>query len=321
MARRGDRAVSAPLRELAADYLRVRRSLGYKLTGNERILAGLLDYLDERGADTLTVEHAVGFAITGGGSARRQALRLSAVRCFARWAQPQDPAVQVPAARLLPARPTRSAPYIYTGGEVAALLSAARQLRPPMKAATFAALVALMAATGIRTGEAIGLDVTGLDEHAATLTVTGKYGKVRMLPLHPTVLGGLTGYLQLRRRLLPASACPALLVSTRGCRLIRQTVHATFRQLADAAGLHATSSASRPRLYDLRHSFAVSVMLDAYRSGSDPAAVLPVLATWMGHADPNDTYWYLTGTAELLAAATERLQALGCSGRPEGGRS
>jgi integrase len=214
----------------------------------------------------------------------------------------------VPPARLLPARPTRTAPYIYTGDEIAALLDAADQLRPTIKAATFHTLVALMAATGIRTGEAVGLDVTDLDERAATLTVTGKYGKIRELPLHPTVQKGLTDYLRERARLLPTTSCPALLVSSRGSRLYPQIVHPTFRAMANRAGLAQASSASRPRLHDLRHSFAVSTMLDAYRSGSNPAVTLPVLATWLGHADPNDTYWYLTGTAELLAAATERLE-------------
>jgi site-specific recombinase XerD len=308
--------VSAGLRGLMADYLAVRRALGYKLIGNERILLAFADYLDAAGASAVTVEHALAFATSVGGSRRAQALRLSAVRCFARWAHPQDPSVQVPPQRLLPARPTRSAPYIYTQAEITALLQSAQALRPPMKAATMSALIALMAATGIRTGEAIGLDLADLDIQAATLTVTGKYGKVRLLPLHPTVAGGLTGYLADRDRLLPASTCPALLVSTRGRRLLRQHVHHTFRGLADTAGLHATSWACRPRLFDLRHSYAVSVMLDAYHSGADPAAVLPVLATWMGHADPRDTYWYLTGTAELLAAAGERLRA--ASAGPEG---
>lgn len=306
------------LRGLIADYLAVRRALGYQLIDNERILAAFADYLDAAGASTLTVEHALAFATSAGGSPRRQALRLSAVRCFARWAHPQDPSVQVPPGRLLPARPTRSAPYIYTRDEITALLEAARALRPAMKAATMVALIALMAATGLRTGEAIGLDLADLDMHAATLTVTGKYGKVRLLPLHPTVASGLTGYLAERDRLLPASTCPALLVSAHGRRLRVTAVDATFREVAQTAGLRATSSACRPRLFDLRHSYAVSVMLDAYRSGADPAAALPVLATWMGHADPRDTYWYLTGTAELLAAAAERLRAAG--ERPEGRR-
>jgi integrase len=217
--------------------------------------------------------------------------------------------VQVPPARLLPARPTRAAPYIYTDDEIAALLDAAGQLRPAIRAATFHTLVALMAATGIRTGEALGLDITDMDQRAATLTVTGKYGKIRELPLHPTVQEGLTGYLRERARLLPIAGSPALLVSSRGTRLIPQVVHPTFRAMADRAGLAQASSASRPRLHDLRHAFAVYTMLNAYRSGANPAVTLPVLATWLGHADPNDTYWYLTGTAELLAAATERLEA------------
>jgi integrase/recombinase XerD len=312
---------AATLRELVTDYLRVRRSLGYKLEYTERLLYGFVDYLQARGAATMTVEHAVGFATAPPGASRRyQALRLSALRCFARWAHLLDETVQVPPARILPSRATRAAPYIYTDGEIAALLDAASQLRPAIRAATYRTLVALMAAVGVRTGEALGLNVTDLDTRDATLTVTGKYGKVRMLPLHTTVLEGLLRYLHDRERLLPAANCPALLVSTRGTRLIHQVVHSTFRRLTERAGLAPASSASRPRLHDLRHTFAVSTMLDAYRSGGDPAATLPVLATWLGHVDPSNTYWYMTGTTELLAAAIDRLHT-GVSEDLEGGSS
>ena len=147
------------------------------------------------------------------------------------------------------------------------------------------------------------------------MTVTGKYGKTRELPLHPTVADALTTYLQERAEHASAAGCPALLVSTRGTRLLPQVVHQTFRALTDSAGLIPASAVCRPRLHDLRHTFAVSVMLDAYNSGSDPATTLPVLATWLGHADPGNTYWYLTGTAELLAAATARVQASRNAGR------
>lgn len=179
--------------------------------------------------------------------------------------------------------------------------------RPAIRAATFSTLIALMAATGIRTGEAIGLDVASLDRAAATLRVTGKYGKTRLLPLHPSVLDGLIGYLDTRSRLLPAAACPALLISSTGRRLPPSTVHPTFRAVVRAAGLEPGSTVSRPRLHDLRHTFAVNTMLDAYRTGADPAVVLPILSTWLGHTEPRGTYWYLTGTSELLAAAAERL--------------
>jgi integrase len=296
--------MTAAWRDMVVDYLRVRRSLGFKLEYTERLLFKFIDYLHAHDADAMTIEHAVRFATAAeGASPRWQALRLSAVRCFSRWALAQDPTVQIPPARLLPARVTRAAPYIYTDSEVAALLNAASQLRPPIRAATFRTLVALMASTGIRTGEAIGLNISDLDQRAATLTVTGKYGKVRQLPLHPTVLKGLTKYLDERDRLHSAATCPALLVSLRGTRLVPQSVHPTFRRIADSAGLHPVSSACRPRLHDLRHTFAVATMLSAYRSASDPGAVLPVLATWMGHADPNDTYWYYSDSRVIPMSA------------------
>lgn len=301
--------MSQALTQLLGDYLRVRRALGFKLEGTEALLTQFLAYLQANDADTITIEHALGFATAPAGtSARWHALRLSAIRCFARWAAASDPSVQVPPARLLPARPTRAAPYIYGDDQIQALLAATDQLRPAIRAATFHTLIALMAATGVRTGEAIGLDVTSLDLAAATLRVTGKYGKTRLLPLHPSVLSGLTDYLDARARLLPARACPALLISTTGRRLSPSTVHPTFRAVAKAARLEPVSSACRPRLHDLRHTFAVTTMLDAYRSGADPAAVLPILSTWLGHTDPSDTYWYLTGTSELLAAAADRLE-------------
>jgi integrase/recombinase XerD len=301
-------AMTARLRVMVGDYLKVRRSLGYKLDYHGRLLFAFVDYLQAVGAQTVSVEDAVAFAAAPpGASPRWQALRLSAVRCFTRWAHLQDPGIQVPSPRLLPARVTRAAPYIYSDTEIAALLDATGQLRPPIRAATHHTLIALMAATGIRTGEALGLDVTDFDQQASTLKVTGKYGKIRLLPLHPSVRDGLLGYLHTRRRLLPATSCPALLITTRGTRLKPQLVHPVFRALADSVGLTPASCASRPRLHDLRHRFAVLTMLSAYQSGQDPAAVLPVLATWLGHADPGDTYWYITGTAELLAAATARL--------------
>lgn len=300
--------MSQALTQLLGDYLRVRRALGFKLEGTEVLLTQFLTYLQAHDADTITIEHALGFATApAGASARWHALRLSAIRCFARWAAASDPSVQVPPARLLPARPTRAGPYIYGDDQIQALLAATDQLRPEIRAATFHTLIALMAATGVRTGEAIGLDVTSLDRAAATLRVTGKYGKTRLLPLHPSVLAGLTDYLDVRDQLMPAGACPALLISSTGRRLPPSTVHTTFRAVVKVAGLEPASTVCRPRLHDLRHTFAVATMLDAYRPGADPAAVLPILSTWLGHADPSDTYWYLTGTSELLAAASDRL--------------
>jgi integrase/recombinase XerD len=308
----GKSAGAPDLRTLIGDYLAMRRALGFKLEGTGRLLFAFADHLDRCGAQTVTVEHALRFATASAvASARSQALRLSAIRLFTRWAQLLDPTIEVPSPRLLPARASRPAPFLYSDAQLGALLEAADELRPQFRAVTFRTLLSLQAATGIRTSEATGLDISDLDLQQETLTVTGKYGKIRLLPLHPTVTEALTGYLDMRRQLLPAAHCPALLITTRGTRLGRGSIHPTFRALVERAGLSAASSASRPRPHDLRHTFAVNTMLDAYRSGGDPAATLPLLATWLGHAEPRDTYWYLTGTAELMAAATARLNHAG----------
>lgn len=294
---------------LLEDYLRVRRALGYKLDGTERVLHRFVAYMDERDAVTVTVADAVGFATAPPArSPRTQALRLSAIRCFTRWARCQRPDIEVPPVRVLPARPTRVAPYIYTDEEIQALLDAADRLQPVLRATTYRTLIGLMAATGIRTGEALGLDKTSFDPQDQTLTVTGKYGKIRRLPLHSTVGAALNSYLQQRQRFAPAADEAALFISTTGTRLHPSVLHPTFRQLTVTAGIKPASSSCWPRLHDLRHRYAVLTMLDAYRRGDDPAVVLPILSTWLGHTEPRDTYWYLTGTAELLDAAVHRVE-------------
>jgi len=240
------------LEQMVADYLQVRRSLGFKLDHAEYILTRFVNHVQNGdGSQAVTVAHALAFATAPAGASRRwQALRLSAIRCFARWAQTIDATTEVPPTRLLPARPTRTAPYIYSNAEIAALLDAAGRLQPAIRAATYRTLIALMAATGIRTGEAIGLDIASLDCQAGTLTVTGKYGKTRKLPLHQTVAEALVRYLDQREQLLPAADCPALLISARGTRLRASVVQQTFRQLSVETGLRTRSGACRPRLHD-----------------------------------------------------------------------
>ena len=212
--------MSTDLDVLVSDYLRVRRALGFKLRSEQATLEKFLAYLQDRGASTVSVELALGFATSDPGlSVRGQSLRMSAIRCFTRWAVTMDPTIQVPPARLLPARPTRSAPFIYTIGQIEALMHAADGLHPPMRAASMRTLIGLMAATGIRTGEALGLHLTHWDRDSQVLEVTGKYSKTRVLPVHPTVAAALGSYLDLRAGLGLISGCPTLLASVTGRQL------------------------------------------------------------------------------------------------------
>jgi integrase/recombinase XerD len=162
----------------------------------------------------------------------------------------------------------------------------------------------------MRVGEAINLDRRDFDARAGTLTVRdAKFGKSRQIPLHSSSVTAVSGYLRRRDELFPEPVSPALFISTRGTRLRYNDVWRTFHQLSERAGLSARSSSCRPRIHDLRHSFAVATVLDGYASGADVAALLPTLSTYLGHADPKHTYWYLSAAPELLALAGQRLDA------------
>lgn len=290
-------------------YLLIRRAQGSKVVEVARTLACFRDFVSSTAVSEVTVAVAVEFATAKEGlSDRTIALRLSAVRGFCRWAQSVDPAIEVPPTGLLTAQQTRNVPYIYTPDEIAELLEAAASLRPQFRATTLSVLIGLMAATGIRTGEACALDLASFNPLARTLKIIGKYGKIRMLPLHPSVVEALSEYVD-RRVLIPrAAGCPAMLVSSVGNRIRTSVVDAGFRQILERTSLAKRSRSCRPRLTDLRHTFAVNTMLQAYQNHQDPQQVLPVLSTWMGHAIIADTYWYLSCTPALMQAAAQRVE-------------
>src|ERR1035441_10650208 len=73
--------------------------------------------------------------------------------------------------------------------------------------------------------------------------------------------------------------------------------------------LKPRSPACRPRIHDLRHSFAVATLLGWHRSGADVQARMPQLSAYLGHSDPRHTYSYMSAAPELLAVAAGRLQA------------
>ncbi len=305
------------LRDSLGDYLTIRRALGYRLERAEKLLAQFLDYLDEHGLERVTVERALDWArLPAGGDVSWWAQRLSVVRGFAAYLNSLDPAHQVPPAELLPRRSRRATPYLYSDEEILALIDAAAGLRFPLRAATYQTLIGLLAVTGMRVGEAIRLDRSDLDLDRGVITVRdSKFGKSRELPLHGSTVQALDAYLQRRDKLLPAASTEALFVSSAGSRLLYCNVSWTFLRLVERAGLRPRSASCRPRLHDLRHSFAVRTVLDWYRADTEVQARLPLLSTYLGHVDPEATYWYLSAAPELLSLAGERLE------RALGGRS
>ena len=291
------------------EYLRIRRSLGFKLERDGKLLAQFVGYIHEQGADTITIDHAVAWVGLPGGGRGWLAFRMSVLRGYLGYLHTHDPAVPVPPADLFPSGPHRTVPYLYSDDELAALVAATDTLRYPLQRVTYRTLICLLAVTGLRVGEAIGLDDNDVDIEHGVLAVTGKFGKPRQVPLHPSTVAALAAYRRHRKKAHPRPGTPALFLSTPGNRLINVDINATFLTLVHRAGLAPRSASCRPRPHDLRHTFAVATLLDWYRDGGDVAARLPLLSTYLGHVDPTSTYWYLHAAPELLAEAAGRLDA------------
>lgn len=239
---------------------------------------------------------------------------MTAVRGFARYLAGIDPATEVPPAGLLPCRQRWRPPFIYRPADIAALLDAARGLPSPLRAATYQTLFGLLAATGMRVGEAIRLNASDIDwQQGVVLVRESKFGKSRMVPLQPSTLTALRTYGERRAEFRPRPDNPSFFVSLTGRRLIYVSVHDVFRDLRARAGLGAETT-TRPRTHDLRHTFAVTTLLDWYRDGADVAARLPWLSAYLGHHDPRSTYWHLSAAPELLALAADRLEPV--TGQP-----
>jgi len=189
-------------------------------------------------------------------------------------------------------------------------MDAAAALQPPVRGATHSTLIGLLAATGLRLGEALGLERHNVDLDDGVLRVHGKDDKWREVPLHPSATHALTEYARLRDQHWPQPKTSAFFVCTTGERLQKWVVHKTFPQLIRQVGLEGRGHRARPRPHDFRHSYAVHTLLEWYRNGENVDAKLPLLCTMLGHAKPEHTYWYLQAVPELLDLVAARLDGL-----------
>jgi integrase len=303
------------LRVALEDYLRIRRRLGFEMPQDGRLLEGFVEFLEQTGAERITTELALAWArmpVHAHPHYWRQ--RLGVARGFARHLATIDPSSEVPSKDLLPASRQRVAPYIYSPAEIAALIDAARGLRPPLRAVRHQTLIGLLAVTGMRPGEALALDRQDVDlQHSLLHVRAGKQKKQREVPLHESTTGALREYARQRDARFPTPSTPAFFISARGRRLARSELNQTFTKLIREVGLEGRGARARPRPHDLRHAFAVRTLLDWYQAGEDVDRRMPLLSTYLGHVDPASTYWYLEAVPELLQLISRRLEQL-----PEG---
>jgi integrase/recombinase XerD len=298
------------LRAHLADYIALRRCLGFVCKEGDCLLPSFVGFLEARGAQHVTTELALAWATSNPGVlavTKRQ--RLVAVRGFAEYLKTLDERTEVPPAELLPATYSRVTPYIYSDKDIDALISAARTLTPVLRARTYETFIGLLAVSGIRMGEAIRLDRCDIDHTRSLLVVrNSKLEKAREVPLHQSALEALVHYAAERDRHFGKPSSESFFVSTNGTRLYPRTVDATYRQLVSTTGLTGHGQRSRPRLHDIRHSFAVKTLVDWYRDGADVDASMPLLSKTLGHVSPASTYWYLQGAPELFAIVASRVE-------------
>jgi integrase/recombinase XerD len=285
--------------------------LGFILEDHGRVLPDFVDYLDRHGAEHISTELALAWATRPENTSPvwwRQ--RLSMVRGFAQYLHTIDAATEVPPHDLLPARQPRIAPYLYSDADIDALMSATRSLHPTLRAATYETFIGLLLVTGLRLGEALALDRADLDRDRNQLRVRHAKRGGRLIPLHATTIAALDHYLDCVDHHFPEPQSPSLFVSIRGTRMNRNSMHATFPGLIDRAGLTGRGQRVRPRIHDLRHSFAVRQILDWHHRHVDIDARIPLLSSVLGHSDPVSTYWYLEASPELFAIVGQRLDTV-----------
>ncbi|MGH9123025.1 MAG: tyrosine-type recombinase/integrase [Acidimicrobiales bacterium] len=291
------------------DYLRLRRALGYKLERHELLLPQLINYLEAAGATTVSSELAVAWArLPQRARPNYWAARLAVAQGFARYLQTIDPATEVPLSGVFPTRRHRPTPYLWSQDDICGLLEGARALRLPLRAATHETLFGLLATTGMRIGEALGLERDDVDMGDGVITIRqAKFDRSRLVPLHPSTTAAISRYRARRDTLCPRPRSTAFFLSAAGTRLERSGVDKTLRLITTSMGIRTATV--HPRAHDLRHSLAVAILAGWLRADVNVDEHMAVLSTYLGHVSPADTYWYLSASPELMALAAERLDA------------
>ena len=292
-------------------YVGLRRAVGFAMRPEAHLLQDFVEHLERRGNEVPVAQVAVEWASASTES--QHAGRLSIVRGFLKMVRATEPGIDVPGAGLVRAskRPT---PRILDPNEIVALMEAARSLGPrrALRPHTVATVIGLLASCGLRAGEAIRLDIDDVDlvgDLPCLQIRRTKFRKSRLVPLHPTTAAALRAYAEQRRALGYDGLSSPFFVSERGARLHYHVLARTFVQLARRLGLRGPVGTRGVSLHKLRHSFAVSRLAAWAQQGVVVRDQLPALAVYLGHVNPQNTYWYLTATPPVLEPAAARFEA------------
>ena len=300
--------------EKVRGYLRTRRATGVHLRIEGQQLLSFARFADHISPGApLTVELALRWvAVSKRAGPVGRARRLEVVRPFARYLSAFEERTEIPAPRLLgPAHP-RKAPCIYTDHQVSRLLSAAARMSPAngLRPLTLRTFFGLLACTGLRPSEALALTGDEVDLKAGILTIRRtKFRKSRLVPLHPSATRVLQRYARARDRRVPIAKTAAFFVLDTGVALTLRRAESAFGRLRRTLNWPIPANGRKPRIYDLRHTFACRRLQHWYADKIDVHNAIAALATYLGHTKLSDTYWYLTATPELMALTATRFEA------------
>lgn len=307
---------------LVEDYVTLRHGLGYRSPTQDRSLRAFGRHLDRnRHEGPIPLEATLDWATaTSSSDPRNPARRLATVRGFLRHLSVLDGATEVPAAGLLGPSGHRSPPHIYSDQEITDLLHAADGLSPVggLRPRCYTTLFGLIACTGLRISEALALSCADVDLNDGVITVrAGKRGLTRLVPLDRSALAPLGDYSAERaRRHGPGGDREAFFRTDRSDRVSYSAANSTFLVLRRQLGWSAAGRTHAPRVHDLRHRMVVRRIQTWHAQGVDVDAKIAALATYLGHIEVRDVYWYLSVVPELMAIVADRFEAFNghCSG-------
>jgi integrase len=297
--------------EQVQEYLKFKRSCGYELEAPGKELMLFARYAALVGHHgPLTTELVVTWAkLPQDADPCYWANRYNIVRRFAEYRFLFDPATEIPPKDLLGPSKRRLSPHIYSQGEIASFLQAASQLAPTdgLHPRTYVTLFGLLVSTGLRISEALNLSRQDADLRTGVLTIREtKFRKSRLVPVHPSTLQALGRYRKLRDSYHPGTRLKTFFLSGKGTPLNYRGVLYIFLKLSRKLGWRDREK--KPRIHDVRHTFAVRRLLKWYEEGANLDQKILALSTYLGHAQVTDTYWYLSAVPELLAVVSDKFE-------------
>ena len=294
-------------------YLSIRKTLGLKLKDLQLNLRDYARFASKRGDTHITTASATKWAQMGSSPYVRNT-RIHRIAQLAKFLHAEDTSHEVPSLAPFHHVYVRPLPYIYTPVEISKMIWATNSIREqyPLRREVYATLLGLIAATGLRVSEALALRFDDVQPGGVLRVRKTKFGKSRLVPLHPTATAALDRYLDLRRR-ITTTTDDHIFISLRGTKLPHRTMCCTFRRILKIAKI-APSRKRAPRVHDLRHTFATRALEKCGADRKSIAKQFLALSTYLGHIDLKSTYWYQEATPELMkeiAAAGEILAAGG----------